>query len=60
VDYLLMRGFFQPDIWLDTDLGVINAFKKVDENIDKKHLRLRAETWSPWRSYAVLALWQTL
>lgn len=60
VDYLLMRGFFQPDIWLDTDLGVINAFKKADENIDKKHLRLRAENWSPWRSYAVLALWRTL
>ena len=60
VDYLLMRGFFQPDIWLDTDLGVINAFKKVDENVDKKHLRLRAENWSPWRSYAVLALWRTL
>lgn len=60
VDYLLMRGFFQPDIWLDTDLGVINAFKKVDENINKKHLRLRAQDWSPWRSYAVLALWQTL
>lgn len=60
VDYLLMRGFFQPDIWLDTDLGVINAFKKVDESIDKKHLRSRAESWSPWRSYAVLALWRTL
>lgn len=60
VDYLLMRGFFQPDIWLDTDLGVINAFKKVDENVDKKHLKLRAENWSPWRSYAVLALWRTL
>lgn len=60
VDYLLMRGFFQPDIWLDTDLGVINAFKKVDENIDKKYLRQRAESWSPWRSYAVLALWRTL
>lgn len=60
VDYLLMRGFFQPDIWLDTDLGVINAFKKVDEDMDKKHLRNRAENWSPWRSYAVLALWRTL
>ncbi|MGH1370602.1 MAG: DNA-3-methyladenine glycosylase 2 family protein [Cellvibrionaceae bacterium] len=60
VDYLLMRGYFQPDIWLDTDLGVINAFKKVDESIDKKHLRNRAENWSPWRSYAVLALWRTL
>ncbi len=60
VDYLMMRGFFQPDVWLDTDLGVINAFKQLDQSIDKKHLKQRAENWSPWRSYAVLALWRTL
>lgn len=60
VDYLMMRGFQQPDMWLDTDLGVINALKNLGQPTDKKGLRQRGETWSPWRSYAVLALWRSL
>ena len=81
VDYLLMRAFFQPDIWLDTDLGVINALsvlepelcdpnankksnkksdRKPNKKPNKKRLHRRADSWSPWRSYAVLALWRSL
>lgn len=60
VDYLLMRGFYQPDIWLDTDLGIINALKKYHPNLDKKHLKALADDCSPWRSYAVMALWHSL
>lgn len=60
VDYLLMRAFYQPDIWLDTDLGIINALKKSYPDLDKKSVRTIADDCSPWRSYAVMALWNSL
>ncbi|NIB40173.1 DNA-3-methyladenine glycosylase 2 family protein [Pseudomaricurvus alkylphenolicus] len=60
VDYLMMRAAFQPDIWLHTDLGVVNALKQLGEDLDKKSLARRADDWAPWRSYGVLALWSCL
>lgn len=60
VDYLLMRAFYQPDIWLDTDLGIINAVKKIHPDLDKKSLKTIADDCSPWRSYAVMTLWHSL
>ncbi|GAB3112052.1 DNA-3-methyladenine glycosylase 2 family protein [Aestuariicella hydrocarbonica] len=59
-DYLLMRGFYQPDIWLDTDLGIIHALKQRDPQLNKQSLRTIADDCAPWRSYAVLGLWQSL
>ncbi|WP_439135703.1 DNA-3-methyladenine glycosylase 2 family protein, partial [Pseudomaricurvus sp.] len=51
VDYLLMRGFYQPDVWLDTDLGIINALKQNNPDLDKKSVKTIADECSPWRSY---------
>jgi AraC family transcriptional regulator of adaptative response / DNA-3-methyladenine glycosylase II len=43
-----------PDILLETDLGVRRGYERLDGAAD---LRDRAEAWRPWRSYAVQHLW---
>lgn len=48
VSYIQLRGYSQPDIWLDTDL------------IIKRHVAnyaLQPERVAPWRSYLTLQLW---
>lgn len=50
-DYVMMRGFGDPDVFLPTDLGVIHGLAAlgIDANA--------AEGWRPWRSYALHLLW---
>lgn len=48
-----------PDIFLEGDLGVKNALKKLGE-ISGQSMTLNSEDVSPWGSYATLSLWQTL
>ena len=52
--YTLMRGLGDPDVFLDTDLGVRHALDRL--GIDAAV----AERWRPWRSYALHHLWATL
>lgn len=49
--YTVMRGLGDPDVFLGTDLGVRRALDDfgLDAGI--------ADTWRPWRSYAVHHLW---
>ncbi len=53
--YIAMRALGDPDVFLDTDLGVRNALA---------HLGVggagAAERWRPWRTYAVHHLWASL
>jgi len=49
--YVLMRGLGDPDVFLDSDLGVRHALTDLD--LDSSV----ADTWRPWRSYAVYHLW---
>lgn len=55
VNYTLLRGCSQPDIWLESDAAVKNALKQMT-NGEVISNRL----WQPWRSYAVLYLWKSL
>ncbi|MFC5179171.1 AlkA N-terminal domain-containing protein [Nocardioides taihuensis] len=57
-DYVAMRALGHPDVFLPTDLGVRNAL--VGLGHDPALVVAAAEEWSPWRSYALLHLWQTL
>jgi AraC family transcriptional regulator of adaptative response / DNA-3-methyladenine glycosylase II len=57
-DYVAMRAFGHPDVFLPTDLGVRNAL--VGLGHDPAPVVAAAHEWSPWRSYALLHLWQTL
>jgi AraC family transcriptional regulator, regulatory protein of adaptative response / DNA-3-methyladenine glycosylase II len=52
--YVVMRGLGDPDVLLDTDLGVRHALAALDISAD------RTADWKPWRSYAMHHLWATL
>ena len=55
-ELIAMRALAWPDAFPASDIGVLNALGT--RNI--RHARALAETWRPWRSYAVIRLWQTL
>jgi len=52
--YVVMRGLGDPDVFLDTDLGVRHALTALGLSPDA------AERWRPWRTYAMHHLWATL
>lgn len=54
--YLAMRTMGWPDAFLETDVGIRKALPAYSE---KERLAL-AERWRPWRSYAMIHLWNTL
>jgi len=51
VDYVLMRGLSDPDVFLPTDLGVRVGLSRLGLDV------ARAGRWRPWRSYALHHLW---
>lgn len=55
-NYIAMRTMSYPDAFLETDAGVAHALPGLTP---KERLAL-VEDCRPWRSYAVLALWDSL
>jgi AraC family transcriptional regulator, regulatory protein of adaptative response / DNA-3-methyladenine glycosylase II len=53
---IAMRVLAWPDAFPATDIGVLNALGTRDA----VHAARQAEAWQPWRSYAVMRLWQEL
>ncbi len=52
--YVVMRGLGDPDVFLDTDLGIRHALAALGaDGVD-------TERWRPWRTYAMHHLWATL
>ncbi|MFZ6818844.1 AlkA N-terminal domain-containing protein [Undibacterium sp. Ji22W] len=59
--YIAMRALRFSNAFPAGDLGLQKAASDdLSARCNEKHLLLRAETWSPWRSYAALLLWQSL
>ena len=56
VQLISMRALAWPDAFPATDIGVLNALGTRDA----KAVALQSEAWRPWRSYAVMRLWQSL
>jgi AraC family transcriptional regulator of adaptative response / DNA-3-methyladenine glycosylase II len=56
VQYLAMRALGWPDAFPHTDYGV----KKALGNLSAKDMLALAQEWAPWRSYAVISLWNHL
>ena len=56
VQLIAMRALAWPDAFPATDIGVMNALGTRDA----KAVAARSEAWRPWRSYAVMRLWQSL
>lgn len=55
-NYIAMRVLSHPDAFLESDAGVAHALPGY---APKQRLAL-AEAWRPWRSYAVMMLWNSL
>jgi AraC family transcriptional regulator, regulatory protein of adaptative response / DNA-3-methyladenine glycosylase II len=56
VQLIAMRALAWPDAFPASDIGVMNALGTRDS----KDVAEQSQAWRPWRSYAVMRLWQTL
>ncbi|MGH3385668.1 MAG: AlkA N-terminal domain-containing protein [Nocardioidaceae bacterium] len=56
--YIAMRALGDPDIFLPTDVGVRHALTRAGG--DPTQAAALAESWRPWRSYALMQLWTSL
>jgi AraC family transcriptional regulator of adaptative response / DNA-3-methyladenine glycosylase II len=59
IEVIAMRGLGDPDAFPATDLGVRQAARALGLPGSPAALIKRAETWRPWRGYAVQYLWAT-
>lgn len=55
-NYIAMRALSHPDAFLESDAGVAKALPGM---APRQRAQL-AEAWRPWRSYAVISLWNSL
>jgi AraC family transcriptional regulator, regulatory protein of adaptative response / DNA-3-methyladenine glycosylase II len=58
--YVALRALGDPDVFLPTDLGVRNALRAIGVDPHPKAAARLAESWRPWRSYALHHLWASL
>ena len=58
--YVSLRALGDPDVFLPTDIGVRNALRDIGVESDPKAASRLAESWRPWRSYALHHLWASL
>jgi AraC family transcriptional regulator of adaptative response / DNA-3-methyladenine glycosylase II len=56
-DYLRMRVLGDPDSFLASDLGVRRGLERLGAAGDPRSAAAAAEAWRPWRSYALMHLW---
>jgi AraC family transcriptional regulator, regulatory protein of adaptative response / DNA-3-methyladenine glycosylase II len=55
--YIAMRGLGESDAFLASDVGVQRSLAVEGRRPDVAEVLARAESWRPWRAYAVLHLW---
>jgi AraC family transcriptional regulator of adaptative response / DNA-3-methyladenine glycosylase II len=59
-DYIAMRALGDPDAFLPTDLGVRRAIAQLGAPDDPHAVAALAQSWRPWRAYALAHLWGSL
>ena len=59
-DYVAMRALGHPDVFLPTDLAVRRVLTDMAGPGTTTGMDLDVERWRPWRSYALMHLWNTL
>jgi AraC family transcriptional regulator of adaptative response / DNA-3-methyladenine glycosylase II len=57
--YVALRAFGEPDAFPAGDLGLRRAVEAAGVSADAPALRARAASWSPFRAYATLHLWNS-
>jgi AraC family transcriptional regulator of adaptative response / DNA-3-methyladenine glycosylase II len=60
VSYIAMRALRDPDVFLPTDLGVRHALESLGLDGRAASAARLAESWRPYRAYAVQHLWAQL
>jgi len=58
-DYIAVRGLGHPDVMLSGDLGVQRALARLGQASTPAAVDALARQWRPWRSYAMVHLWNT-
>jgi AraC family transcriptional regulator, regulatory protein of adaptative response / DNA-3-methyladenine glycosylase II len=58
-DTVLLRALGEPDVFLPTDLGVLQAARRLGLPEHPRELEARSRRWSPYRAHAVQYLWAT-
>lgn len=58
--YIAMRAQRDPNAFPATDLGVRKAIQRIFGITKQTELELQADTWAPWRAYAVMHCWESL
>lgn len=58
--YIAMRALGWPDAFLPNDVAVLKAMKTLFDTASQREADAVATAWQPWRSYAVLRLWNSL
>ncbi len=55
--YIAMRALGEPDAFPAGDLGLRRALSRGRRPLTDRALRMRAESWRPWRAYAAMRIW---
>jgi AraC family transcriptional regulator of adaptative response / DNA-3-methyladenine glycosylase II len=58
--YVAMRALAWPDAWLPGDVALRAALRLPRTAAGERRALALAQSWRPWRSYAVLHLWRKL
>jgi 3-methyladenine DNA glycosylase/8-oxoguanine DNA glycosylase len=58
VEYILMRALRDPDAFPAGDIVLRRVCSDRPQALSEKQLMKCAESWRPWRAYAVLHLWR--
>jgi DNA-3-methyladenine glycosylase II len=61
VEYVAMRAWRDANAWPATDLVLMQAIAARDPALVRAtQQRTRTDTWSPWRAYAAMHLWNEI
>ncbi|MCM2255741.1 MAG: helix-turn-helix domain-containing protein [Vicinamibacteria bacterium] len=61
VEYVMLRGVGDPDAFPAGDLALRKRLAGTGHGpVSERALAARAESWRPWRGYAVFHLWRSL
>jgi AraC family transcriptional regulator of adaptative response / DNA-3-methyladenine glycosylase II len=58
--YIAMRALGWPDAFPPNDVAVLKAMRQLFDTRNQREAEALAQAWQPWRSYAVLRLWNSL
>ena len=58
--YIAMRAMSWPDAFPPRDVAVLKAMQQLFSTASPLAAQAHAQAWRPWRSYAVLRLWNSL